>query len=209
MRRCPVCFGWINNKAAKCKHCQSVIKRNENCEDTDYAEYVTHGFRVIERECEALDNEISAMAGSFFQRHLYTEEELLNSKHLEKISSIANKMGDDIENWKVNKKLSLRIESMFHNELYMAEERVNRILERLKNRHYTLWERISEFFVFTYYFIFNIALFNIKGVMPDMKTPKKYAKPLRIINKTFENLNKAFHNKEDDEEVDDIEKMNA
>jgi hypothetical protein len=209
MRRCPVCYGWINNKAAKCKHCQSIIE-NEYGDNIDYVEYINHGFSVIERECEAMDDKIALMTGTFFQRHQYTEEELLNSKHLEKISSIANKMGDDIQNWKANEKLSAKIETMFQNKLYMAEERVNHIMERLKNRRYTFWERVSEFFVFTYYFIFNIALFNIKGVMPDMKTPKKYAKPLRIINKTFENLNKAFHTKdEEDEEVEDIEEMNA
>jgi hypothetical protein len=147
------------------------------------------------------DEKSLAMEGSIFPRHVYSEEELINSTHLEKITSIANKMGDDIKNWKMNGKISMRVENLYESRIYNTRNHIDYMVERLKSRRATLWERFSEIFMAAYYFIFSMALASIKGMpFPNIKTPDKYKKPLKIINKTFNDLQNSLEGNDYGEE---------
>jgi hypothetical protein len=118
MKRCPVCFGLVNKKATKCKHCSSDLEENNA-----YFEYINNGFALIDKECESFNQKIECVRGSLFPRHQYTEEELLHSSHLDKIRAIVGKMGNDIENWQNRGSISPELKNYYEEKIYVLNNR--------------------------------------------------------------------------------------
>lgn len=175
MRRCPICFGWIHRKAAKCKHCQSLLDESSDCYD-----YLSNGFARIERECDAFDEKAERVVGAVFRRHEYTEAELMQSSHLDKIRSIAGKMGDDVRHWRETGSASSRLQAMYDSKVELLQERMDNMVRRLKQRRATVWEKIAGFFMSCYRFIFDVALKRLRGlVLPALKTARVLPQPFR------------------------------
>jgi hypothetical protein len=184
MKRCPICFGLVHKKATKCRHCSSDLE-----EVNEYYEYIHNGFSLIEKECDTFNEKIEAVKGNLFQRYQYSEEELLHSSHLDKIRSIAGKIGSDIENWQERNVLPPKIKEFYNENVSILNDRFQFMMHRIKSRRYSLWERISEFFLCSYYFIINIALHHIKNsIVPYVKGSNNLIKPITILQKTAENF---------------------
>ncbi|MDR2068729.1 MAG: hypothetical protein LBP71_02550 [Spirochaetaceae bacterium] len=185
MKRCPVCFGLVNKKATKCKHCASDLGEN----NIEYYNYINNGFSLIDREFEAFNQKIESIKGAIFPRHQYSEEELLHSSHLDKIRAIVGKMESDIENWNNRGRFSTQLKEYYDDKLSVLNDRFQFMMRRLKSRRYSIWERISEFVICSYYFIINIALHHIKGIIiPYMKSSNTIMKPFMVLQKTADNF---------------------
>jgi hypothetical protein len=194
MKRCPICFGLVNKKATKCKHCSSDLS-----EGNEYYEYINNGFSLIERECRSFNQKIESIKGSIFPRHQYSEEELLHSSHLDKIRSIAGKMGNDIENWEKRGKLPEELKDYYEDRILQLNDRFQFMIRRIKSRKYSIWEKISDFFMCSYYFIINIALYHLKNiVIPYMKSSDKLMTPFTLFRKTAEGFENFLDSIQDD-----------
>jgi hypothetical protein len=185
MKRCPVCLGLVSRKATRCKHCTADIR-----EDKTYYEYLDNGFSRINKECDVFNQKIDSIKkGLILPKHNYSEEELLNSSHLDKIRAIAGKMGSDIENWQQRGKLSPELKSYYDERIVILDERFQFMIQRLKSRKYNIWERISEFFICSYYFIINIAFHHLKSlIIPYIADSKNIMKPFSILQKTADSF---------------------
>jgi hypothetical protein len=158
-------------------------------EEGDYRSYISNGFAAIDRECRAFDNKIEEMSGSFLPRHEYSVDDLLHSQHLAKIQSLAGKMKDDITNWKERGAISGELLELYEYNINIISRRVNHMISRIRKRRTTVWEKISEFLICTYYFLVNMAAYHIKSViLPNVKDMDKLSKPFHIFNRTAENF---------------------
>jgi hypothetical protein len=184
VKRCPVCFGLVNKKATKCKHCSSPIG-----EDNTYYEYINNGFSLINRECDAFNQKVESIKGRIFPRHQYSEEELLHSSHIDKIKAIAGKMRSDIENWKNRGAVSNDLVNYYTEKASLLDDKFRFMIRRLKARQNNIWERLSEFLICSYYFIINIALYQIKNmIIPSVSNSKNIMRPFTVLQKTAENF---------------------
>jgi hypothetical protein len=161
MRRCPVCYGWVSKKAAKCKHCNATLKRNNA--DEQIISYINNGFDVIENECHEFEAEISKMSNGYFKLHEYSDEELIHSPHIEKIKSIAGKMGSDIENWDVRGALSDNVRNYYDNKISVLKQQMVYLMGKIKSRRRTGWDCAKDLLLSSYNFIFNIAFYHFKN----------------------------------------------
>ncbi|MDR3161773.1 MAG: hypothetical protein LBU28_09180 [Spirochaetaceae bacterium] len=168
-----------------------------------------NGFSLIERECDAFNQKIESVRGSIFPRHQYSEEELFHSGHLDKIRAIAGKMGNDIENWQTRGKVSPELKAYYDDKTTILNERFQIMMYRLKSRNSHVWDRISEFFLCSYYFIINIALHHLKNlVIPCIKDSNTLAKPFKVLQKTAE-MFENFLNEMSEETHEIINDFNA
>jgi hypothetical protein len=163
MGRCPVCYGWVSKKATKCKHCNATLKRNNA--DDQIISYINNGFDVIERECMEFENEINKMTEGYFKRHEYADEELVHSPHIDKIKSIAGKIGSDIGDWDVRGILSQTVRKYYENKMGILKQHLLYIMERIKTRRKTAWDYVKNLLLSSYSFIINIAFYHFKGSM--------------------------------------------
>ncbi|RLA69661.1 MAG: hypothetical protein DRG30_09955 [Epsilonproteobacteria bacterium] len=101
-------------------------------------------FRKVHIELENLERKIYRKSGFlFFKSHIYTIEELMESPHHQKIFSITEKIGDDIENWFDAGKLTPKEESTYHTERDNIDEELHRIEMVIEDREPTWWEEIK------------------------------------------------------------------
>jgi hypothetical protein len=186
MRRCPACFGIIHKKAVRCKHCNADLNP-KNANEGNLVSYINNGFALINKECEEFEAKIDRMKGKHFSRHEYSEEELVHSNHIDKIKSIAGKMGSDIENWKIRGLVPGNVYSYYENKIEILKQRMTYMMERLKFRRKTVWDSIGEFFLSTYYFIFNIAFYHFRNVaIPAMGSDSAMARTFNAFNQAAE-----------------------
>jgi hypothetical protein len=93
----------------------------------------------------------------------------MNSNHIDRIKSIAGKIGSDIANWEAKGFVSKNVINYYENKINILKQKMNYMIERLKFRRRTIWDNISEFFLCSYHFIFNIAFYHFrKIVIPSM-----------------------------------------
>jgi hypothetical protein len=188
MRRCPVCFGIIHKKATRCKHCNADLSQNSSNENKIIT-YINNGFNLIDKECAEFENKTTSMKGKYFIRHEYSEEELIHSNHVDKIRSIAAKMGSDIENWKVLGYVSNAVHNYYNNKIEILKQRMLYMMEKVKFRRKTIWDSMREFFLSTYYFIFNIAFYHFKNMaIPAMKNNGTMSRTFNAFSKAAENF---------------------
>jgi hypothetical protein len=183
MTRCPNCYGVINKNATVCKHCHSPLEKpgDEN--------YIAKGFAIIDRECQAFMEKIELMSHSFFPHHVYSVDALMHSSHLEKIQATAGKMGDDMANWEERGVLSPECQAFYNEKMQELDTRMHRMIKRLKTRQYSTWEKIADFLMGTYQFIFHLALYHVKHViLPNVRSLDKMQRPAYIFGKTAENF---------------------
>jgi hypothetical protein len=205
MKRCPVCFGLVNKKATKCKHCSSELG-----EDNSYYEYINNGFALIERECEAFNQMAESVKGTLFPRHQYSEEELLHSSHLDKIRTIAGKMGNDVGNWQNRGAISQELKDYYDDKITILNDRFQFMIRNLKSRKYSVWERLSEFILCSYYFIINIAFHHLKSIIiPYMKNSDKIMKPFTVFQKTAESFEHFLDEMQDNARNDIIDNLSG
>jgi hypothetical protein len=145
---------WKN--ALRCKRCNSLIEK-----DGQETRFIKNGFAKINSECDALERESFELTGSIFKRHKYSEEELLT--HMEKIKSFAQKIHDDVACWNMPSGLSQWIKALYNQNTEALQERLSNIMERIRIRRPTVWERIGKIFISFYQFIAEKLLPMITG----------------------------------------------
>jgi hypothetical protein len=140
VRRCPYCHGWIHKKATRCKHCKASLENNDN----QIISYINNGFNLIEKEITEFENEIHMMSRGYFRRHEYTEEELMHSRHIDKIKSVAGKIGSDLENWRVMGKVNPGVSRYYEEKVDLLRQKTMHIIEMIKTRRKTAWDLLKD-----------------------------------------------------------------
>jgi hypothetical protein len=151
----------VSGKALRCKHCNASLGRENN--DDKVISYINSGFALIERECAEFETEINQMTEGYFKRHEYTEEELLESSHIDKIKAVAGKVGSDIGNWNAKGILSQNVLKYYEDKVELSKQRMIQIYNRIKSRRKTAWDCIKDVLLGSYHFIFNIAFYHFKN----------------------------------------------
>ncbi len=77
-------------------------------------ERINAKFRPVFREMKSLRRKIHQKEGIIFVKHVYSIDELLKSSHHQKIDSITKKIGDDMENWYRENKLTNTEEELYY-----------------------------------------------------------------------------------------------
>ncbi|MGL6340403.1 MAG: hypothetical protein ACRC80_14845 [Waterburya sp.] len=104
-------------------------------------------FKPIFRELELLQLKIDKKKGWFiFETHAWTQEELIKSEHISKISSILEKIGDDVKNWDKNKQLSFKEKKIYYEYKDKVDERLHATQLRIEKREGTFWEQLANSF---------------------------------------------------------------
>jgi hypothetical protein len=80
----------------------------------------------------------------FFKSHVYTINDLLNSEHHQKINSITEKIGDDIQGWFNLGKLDKEEEESYYTERINVDEALRKINKNIAMREPTWWEEVRE-----------------------------------------------------------------
>ena len=124
-------------------------------------------FRPVYRELKALDRKIFKQKGFFFVTHSYSISELLNSEHHHKIHSYTEKIGDDINQWYKQGKLSELEERIYLLKRQMVEDELEELNIKIETREPTFWENVQgamEEFV-------DVIMTNMPKVLRRMMLP--------------------------------------
>lgn len=97
-------------------------------------------FVKVHREIDVLDVKTDTKEGIFFRNHTYTQDELLNSEHLEKVYSITGKIGDDVTNWHIRGKLSEEARNSYDWERTVTDNKLSVLKVKIAERKPTWWE---------------------------------------------------------------------
>jgi len=82
----------------------------------------------------------------FIKKHKYSQEELLNSFHQEKIISITEKIGDDAKNWYIRGNLSIKEKKIYEECRENVEDELHNIHREIEEREPTWWESFQGVF---------------------------------------------------------------
>jgi hypothetical protein len=196
IKRCKVCYGWINSKATRCKHCNSPINDDNRPPEEGFINYINSGFMIIEKECAAFEAKIDSMKGEFCSHHEYTEEELMHSSHIQNIKSIAEKISNDIAEWEAKKLTSSNVRQYYETKFNILRQKLNYMFERVKFRRKTSWDNIYELLLCSYYLIFNIAFYHFQNYMVSNilnNSQSKHNSPFRVFGQAA-NFFESFMN---------------
>jgi len=109
---------------------------------------IQNKFKKVYRELEHLEQKVHKKSGFlFFESHIYTIEELLNSPHHHKIFSITEKIGADIKSWYHSGKLTSEEENVYYFERDKTEDELDRINTNIEYREPTWWEEVKGTFI--------------------------------------------------------------
>lgn len=104
-------------------------------------------FQPVFRELELLQLKINKKSGWFiFKTHIWTQEELFNSEHISKINSITEKIGDDVENWRLNKQLSFIEQGIYNQNRDKVNNELHTTKIKIEERPETFWEEFAKSF---------------------------------------------------------------
>jgi len=110
--------------------------------DFEYQEMFRRKFRNVFHEIDMIKMKVHKKNGFIFKRHIYTVEELLDSKHHAKIYAITEKIGSDALNWFNNGNLSQRAIDIYHKERDRIDDKLEFVNEEIMQRNPTWWENI-------------------------------------------------------------------
>jgi hypothetical protein len=153
IKRCKVCYGWINKKATRCKHCNAPVNNGNRPPDKEFVDYINGGFSIIDQEFAAFEAKIDSMKGSMCPHHEYSEEELMYSSHIRNIKSVAERIGNEIASWEAKENVSNSIRVYYENKMNALKQKLNYMFTRIKFRKKTAWDNISELIMSSYYLI--------------------------------------------------------
>jgi len=141
--RCLFCKIRNKYKRLKCQSCNYFLNTREIKEEFDYLE---NGFAKINDELDNLEEKVHIVIGIIFRHHRYTAEDLLDSKQMDRIKSLAGKIKDDINRWESAGKLSYRLKMFYNENAESVQDRLRMINQTIQYRKPTLWERVGGFF---------------------------------------------------------------
>jgi hypothetical protein len=143
---------------------------------------INNGIAKIDKEFMELEYEMTIMTEGHFRRHMYTEEELINSRHIDNIRAIAAHMGRNVGNLKVKGLLSKVVRDYYENNIAILKQKLAYIYNKIKSRRKNCWDCTRDLLLSSYYFIFNIAFYHFKTFgIPGMKDSGKYSNLYNIF----------------------------
>lgn len=139
---CSNCGSEVNGKF--CTDCGTKAGDNSNAQVKQISSEKFRGkFTKVYREIDSIESKIHRQEGVFLKNHIYTQDELLNSKHHKKIFSITGKIGDDVKNWHMNGKLSEEARSAYYEERNETDDKLHQLKLEIESREPTWWESIK------------------------------------------------------------------
>jgi hypothetical protein len=100
-------------------------------------------FKIVHREIDFIKVKIHKKKGFlFFKSHVYTEQELLNSEHHNRIYAATVKIGDDATYWYKAGKLSDDGKNTYYNKKSQVETELHRVNLEIEQREPTWWENV-------------------------------------------------------------------
>ena len=142
--RCLFCKIRNKKNSVKCQFCEYYFKSSrEIWEGISCLENV---FEKINGEIDDLEQKVHIVIGLIFRRHKYTAEDLLDSKQMDRIKSLAGKIKDDVSRWESAGKLPYRVKMVYNENAESVQERLRMINQTIQERKPTLWEKVGGFF---------------------------------------------------------------
>jgi hypothetical protein len=124
----------------------------------DAAGFLENGFTRIGHELDLLEEKADNIAGAIFKRHKYSEENLLHSDHLDKVSSFSAKIKADLENWESANILPFKVQLLYNQHAQEVHDRLDEIIIKIKQRTPTVWEKVCNAFTHLYKVILECLL---------------------------------------------------
>jgi hypothetical protein len=180
---------WVRKKALRCWKCGANLKTSNI--DSETIEFIDKGIAIMEKEFMEIEYEINIMTEGHFRRHMYTEEELINSQHIDKIRAIAAKLGRNVGNLEAKGILSKIVRDYYENNIAILKQKLAYIYNKIKSRRKNGWDCTRDILLSSYYFIFNIAFYHFKTFgIPGLNDSGKSSNIFNI----FGNATQEFEN---------------
>jgi len=143
-------------------------------------EMIRAKFKPVFREISFLEWKIDKKEGFIFTKHTYTQAELLESEHFDKIDSFTEKIGDDIRNWYNSGKLSENEQNIYYLQRAEVDDALERLRFKIETREPTWWEKVG-----------GVVKQTFKTIMDNMpeKLKREY---LPFLNKIYRKTKKVF-----------------
>ena len=111
-----------------------------------YTNTFNNKFMRIYREINIIKGKINRKSGFlFFQKHVYTKDDLLKEISFGRIYSISEKIHDDINNWIEHKNLSWSAQKWYNKDCHKLYEDLDSLAKEVENRKSTWLENFIEF----------------------------------------------------------------
>lgn len=158
-------------------------------------------FKKIYKEITSLSEKIDEKKGYlFFKSHVYSQDELLNSKHHDKIESISEKIGDDANNWAKNGELDETDRINYSDNKVKTERKLEDVNDLIEERKPTWWDGVKTQFAEFIKTIINEKLRELAGWLLKSETTKTMLSHIPIIG-TILSIGLSFFIKNNDKQL--------
>ena len=152
---------------------------------TDYNSIYGNKFRPAYKELQKLQNKIYAQEGFWiFKSHKFSKEELLRSEHLDKVNSIARKIGSDVRIGIQNGGLSPIAQSIYDNYRTELNSQLGLVYRAIQSRQPTWWEEAKS----TIWGVLNSIMYNLPKIFVKLVTHRFNPKLLLPFFQRMEKL---------------------
>jgi hypothetical protein len=135
---------------------KAIQKSSSNGKDVRHS-YLESAFKKINKNINALFGMKDETKGFWiFKSHKYSAKQLFESSEYHRIHVIAEKMADDLSNWKQNNQLDSYTKRVYNVNRDLLVGRVSELEEAIKSREPTWWDKIKQFFSSLWQFISDI-----------------------------------------------------
>jgi hypothetical protein len=142
--RCLFCKIRNKKNSVKCQFCEYYLESSR--EIREGIACLENVFAKINGEIDDLEEKVHIVIGLIFRRHKYTVEDLLDSKQMDRIKSLAEKIKDDVNRWESAGKFPYRLKMFYNENAESVQDRLRIINHTIQERKPTLWERVGGFF---------------------------------------------------------------
>lgn len=112
--------------------------------DTDGESVFSSKFKKVFKEMKAIEKKIHKTKGWIFKIHIYSQDELFDSEHFDKIFAITEKIGDDAQRWYDEGNLDKEEQRYYSINREKVEDTLEDINDEIANREPTWWEKFKE-----------------------------------------------------------------
>lgn len=120
----------------------------ERQDNLNHLNSLSNWFDRIFREIAVVQSQINQKNGFWiFKRHIYSQEELLNSPILNKIDAMTQNIGYNLESWAKYGKLGKETQEFYTRKRDEVSSKLNQTNYRIAQRQPTWWEQSGAFFL--------------------------------------------------------------
>jgi hypothetical protein len=116
-------------------------------DDLNCLNSLSNWFDQISREITVVQIQINQKNGFwFFTRHIYSQEELLNSPIFNKINAMTQNIGYNLDSWAKYGKLGKYTQDFYTKKRDEVSSKLNQTNALIARREPTWWEKVGDFF---------------------------------------------------------------